>query len=162
MRCLINLCWPKNSKVNERKIVMLEALTKYFSWMVALWLLFPSYLAELFLFVLNIKTSHPGVVTHSRDLSLWEEVGREFKASGGYQRYCPSKQQNHTDSVIPWLIFKLALKGHRVAGLSAGQIWECLLPDLLLSQDFKSSEPSAQEASNTSPCLRSEEGTRQV
>lgn len=35
------------------------------------------------------------MVTHPRDLSFWEEVGREFKASEGYQRYCPSKQQNH-------------------------------------------------------------------
>lgn len=94
MRCLINLCWPKNSKINERKIVMLEALTKYVSLDGGI-MTFISFIFSWVFFFFNIKTSHPGVVTHPRDLSFWEEVGREFKASGGYQRYCPSKQQNH-------------------------------------------------------------------
>lgn len=84
---------------------MLEALTKYFSLDGGI-MTFISFIFS-WVFFFNIKTSHPGVVTHPRDLSFWEEVGREFKANGGYQRYCHSKQQNHTDHVIPRLIFKL-------------------------------------------------------
>lgn len=48
-----------------------------------------------------------------------EESSRQVEA---IRDTVPQNNKISGGHVIPWLIFKLALKGHRVAGLSAGQV----------------------------------------
>ena len=118
MRCLIHVCWPKNSKINGRKSAMCEALNKFFSLVGGIMI----FIFFIFSWVFHIKkNSQPGVVwwrIPEIPALTKKRLGDRKSRSTVNIQYCHSKQQNHKECVIPWLICKLALKVHRMGGLS--------------------------------------------